>query len=348
MFDSIDMIYGRFHIKFGGPVMVNLLRRFGRLRTFDRRDCVFAILGLWQMFTGTKVLPHTLVPDYNLGVNEVYRISVQHAIEESDSLSPLEWINEPPREAQDVSWSSWPSWVPAIDRRNGLKNGPREFLAIFNADDEALMIQKKDYDLIVSGVLLDNVTERTPTLTPYLASPSDMQTLLEDMERPRRGYGVETLAAGSEMRTSLVLLGGSFRYTRIDHRQALQGYLGFKKHLKKHKEFPPKPRDLASRLFKGHTSVCEYWEGFWKAARYRAVFYTATGHMGLGPRCTQPGDIVAILYGSILPMVMRPLPGLPKGSYRLLGVCYVYGIMNGEAVRRHKEMGLKDEAFCIV
>jgi len=103
MFDSIDMIYGRFHIKFGGPVMVNLLRRFGRLRTFDRRDCVFAILGLWQMFTGTKVLPHTLVPDYNLGVNEVYRISVQHAIEESDSLSPLEWINEPPREAQDVS-----------------------------------------------------------------------------------------------------------------------------------------------------------------------------------------------------------------------------------------------------
>jgi hypothetical protein len=47
-------------------------------------------------------------------------------------------------------------------------------------------------------------------------------------------------------------------------------------------------------------------------------------------------------------MVMRPLPGLPKGSHMLLGTSYVYGIMDGEAVRRHKEMGREDFIFRIV
>jgi hypothetical protein len=46
--------------------------------------------------------------------------------------------------------------------------------------------------------------------------------------------------------------------------------------------------------------------------------------------------------------VMRPLPGLPEGSYRLLGASYVYGIMDGEAVWRHEEMGLEDVIFRIV
>jgi hypothetical protein len=42
------------------------------------------------------------------------------------------------------------------------------------------------------------------------------------------------------------------------------------------------------------------------------------------------------------------VPELSKSSYRLLGVSYVYGIMDGEAVRRHKEMGLEDDVFRIV
>jgi len=70
--------------------------------------------------------------------------------------------------------------------------------------------------------------------------------------------------------------------------------------------------------------------------------------MGLGPRCAQPGDVIAILYGSKFPMVMRPLPGSPEGSYRLLGTSYVYGIMDGEAVHRHREMGREDDDFRIV
>lgn len=78
------------------------------------------------------------------------------------------------------------------------------------------------------------------------------------------------------------------------------------------------------------------------------VFHTTTGYIGIGPRCAQPGDVVAILYGSNLPMVMRSLPGLPKGRYSLLGASYVNGIMDGEAVRRHQEMGLEDDVFRIV
>ena len=81
-------------------------------------------------------------------------------------------------------------------------------------------------------------------------------------------------------------------------------------------------------------------------ARGRAVFHTKDGHLGLGPSCTQSGDVLAILYGCGFPVVMRPLP--TPGEYTFLECAYVYGIMEGEAVRRHKGLGGEDVRFRIV
>lgn len=78
----------------------------------------------------------------------------------------------------------------------------------------------------------------------------------------------------------------------------------------------------------------------------RAVSLTNNGHMGLGPRCTQPGDIVAILYSLPTPMLLRPSQDCR--DFRLLGTSYVYGIMDGEVVRRHKESWAEDTVFNIV
>jgi len=89
-----------------------------------------------------------------------------------------------------------------------------------------------------------------------------------------------------------------------------------------------------------------YYDALSQAVEHRAVFYTKDGHMGLGPECTQPGDIVAILYGCPCPVVMRPLP--TPGEYTFLECAYVYGIMDGEAVRRHKKLGREDDRFRII
>ena len=51
--------------------------------------------------------------------------------------------------------------------------------------------------------------------------------------------------------------------------------------------------------------------------------------MGLGPRLTEPGDLVCVLLGSQVPFVLRQV----YGCYVLVGECYCHEIMDGEAVR---------------
>jgi hypothetical protein len=50
--------------------------------------------------------------------------------------------------------------------------------------------------------------------------------------------------------------------------------------------------------------------------------------LGLGPEITREVDIVAVLSGCDLPFVLRP----EWGHYKLVGECYVEGIMHGEAL----------------
>jgi hypothetical protein len=67
-------------------------------------------------------------------------------------------------------------------------------------------------------------------------------------------------------------------------------------------------------------------------ARQSLIIYilivTNTGYLGLGN--PQPGDEVWVLLGGNSPFVLRPVPD--SSQYRLVGDCYVQGIMDGEAL----------------
>jgi hypothetical protein len=61
---------------------------------------------------------------------------------------------------------------------------------------------------------------------------------------------------------------------------------------------------------------------------------TVKGTMGIFPPNTQVGDLICILFGCSVPVVLRPLGRVVQ----LVGECFVYGIMDGEALDRpHKE-----------
>ncbi|KAM0166671.1 hypothetical protein ACHAQE_001191 [Botrytis cinerea] len=55
----------------------------------------------------------------------------------------------------------------------------------------------------------------------------------------------------------------------------------------------------------------------------RALFFTAEGYLGLGPRAMQPGDIISVVLGCDPPMVLRPRA---DGAFELVGYCFVYGL----------------------
>ncbi|KAF5697604.1 heterokaryon incompatibility protein [Fusarium mundagurra] len=74
------------------------------------------------------------------------------------------------------------------------------------------------------------------------------------------------------------------------------------------------------------------WEEFLIVSRRNikgtCLFQTTTGYFGLGPLMIESSDLICVFPGVRLPMILRP-----KGNcFQLVGTCYVYGLMDGEAV----------------
>lgn len=80
------------------------------------------------------------------------------------------------------------------------------------------------------------------------------------------------------------------------------------------------------------------------ALRGRRVFVMADGKVGLGPEAMRVGDVVVVLFGGVVPFVLRPVDAEsergPRRRWRLVGECLVPGLMQGEAV---EEAGLLAE-----
>lgn len=56
---------------------------------------------------------------------------------------------------------------------------------------------------------------------------------------------------------------------------------------------------------------------------------TKAGRLGWASKRAMEGDIVALLYGSVVPILLRPRQ---DGRYECLEACYIQGIMDGEVV----------------
>jgi hypothetical protein len=79
------------------------------------------------------------------------------------------------------------------------------------------------------------------------------------------------------------------------------------------------------------------------ATTRRRFCVTKQGRMAVVPPYCKEGDIICIIKGAHMPFVLREIGGkVPKQVYRLVGCCYVHGVMNGE---RRVE---KNQRFVIV
>lgn len=75
-----------------------------------------------------------------------------------------------------------------------------------------------------------------------------------------------------------------------------------------------------------------------------AFFTTSNGYIGTGDRAIEPEDLVCILFGSKLPVILRP----HRGSYRLVSFAYVSGIMQGEFLEDQARVERERETFRII
>ncbi|KAM3067208.1 hypothetical protein ACMFMF_009708 [Clarireedia jacksonii] len=75
----------------------------------------------------------------------------------------------------------------------------------------------------------------------------------------------------------------------------------------------------------------------------RRFFLTDRNQMGMAPQETEEGDVVVIPLGCSGPVVLR----LCDGRYRVVGECYVDGVMYGEVMENMERSGFKVEPFLV-
>jgi hypothetical protein len=94
----------------------------------------------------------------------------------------------------------------------------------------------------------------------------------------------------------------------------------------------------------GPSIMVEFLERVQSVVWNRKFFTTSVRNLfGLGPDGLQNGDAVAVLYGCSVPVILRPVEN--RMHYKLVGECYIHGLMDGQAVT---DPNLRDELFHLI
>lgn len=75
-----------------------------------------------------------------------------------------------------------------------------------------------------------------------------------------------------------------------------------------------------------------------KVSGQRRVYTTRDGYIGLGPHLTQEDDLIYLIYGTVVPFIIRRRS---DGGYSLVGESYVHGMMFGEAVGKGEKVEIE-------
>jgi Heterokaryon incompatibility protein (HET) len=287
----------------------------------DSRDLVYSMLGL----ANASDFP---VIDYALSVKEVYAVAFKYCVEKSRSLNVI--CNHQFRMGVDgpAHVEGLPSWLPdwrslwfagTIISAGGQKDKQ------FNASagrQPVIEYLNNDHTLSVQGFVLDRIGYTDPPITILRDSMSN-----QDFEyvaaRIMRWY---KLANSTEVMAIRPFDGTAFWRTLVVDAHRINS-------LRSLPERAAIEVDMAAgkiifygnNLFKGvmvdHLRLCQY---------LRKFSITAKGMYCMSSICTEPGDLVCILFGSDTPVILREV-----GEHLLfIGDSYVDGMMRGEAVER--------------
>ncbi|CAK1365397.1 unnamed protein product [Cercospora beticola] len=297
-------------------------------------DNVYGLLGLFSV--GQPMYGKTLAalrPAYEKPVEVVFRDATRAIIEDSGHADILQ---SGLMKVSDQGVAV-PSWVVNFHERPHTANGPSPFGQHFAAHG-SILYSEDDWNghpdiLRLRGVWLTSVQARTRPLTDATNKTACLffrdayELLLSATKGTSRERSIEMCSiftAGSNwLRQPLSKedfddFGSWIRNLRID-RGATAGFA-----------------DLEATHFA---------KAVMRACHRRRFFVTHNGLLGIGPKDMDEHDLIVVIFGSSVPLVLRDAG---RGRYKLLGGCYVYGIMKGEAVHQHRTAGKPDRVFDLI
>ncbi|KAF5639579.1 heterokaryon incompatibility protein (het-6OR allele) [Fusarium sp. NRRL 25303] len=286
-------------------ILVRMALEMFRFRhASDRRDCVYAYLGL-----GSKALA-----DYTIPHEMAFKYVVRSLIQESNNLGPLIRIAEhaETRSATLPSWcpdygSSFPETYENLDQEFG-------WLYMYNwyqaggRDGPTIRFSPIDSRLELRGIVIDRITK---------------------IDRPI--YNTDTkneiLSAWYHDRDPRACCRGS--YEEVGWCELMRDMFIV---------FSNKPRDYSKpRTRAGFETMIN---SLWDPGSQLSVFqyqtcHTETGLVGHARLDMQAGDVLCVLLGGNMPFILRPLD---DGVFGYVGQAFVHGIMDGEALQQGHEL----------
>lgn len=295
--------------------LLGLTQKFRDWRSTDPRDHIFALSAL--AFQEDVDLNK---PDYTMSPSQVYgRLVVTHA----NKYGRLDGLNFHTSNRQLVL----PSWVPDFSSPTNvhslisLPSMSLEWLltpkALFSAAGDTkpkCSIDLGTGELHVSGIKCDLILDTGPIFPDEDFSGTSTPSLQAWDSQMSQEY--KSWAPGS--------YGSSSQYAEAIRRSTVADTTFSGRQKEGIHVMEEKGEDILERMFLAR---------MWKANYGRRPIITMGGFIGLGPRDTQEGDCVVVLFGGQTPYILRPFrEGGARSKYRFIGECYVDAIMDGEVL----------------
>ena len=333
-----------------------LSRGAHNLHATDPRDYVFAKLGHYSARSRHTGLP-IIEADYTKSVSDIYLTVATRLLEEKVSLEVLNTVYMTRPIADDL-----PSWVPRWNVRapSWVLGDNKSVFAAMKCDPIVEFIDARTVN--VDGLEIDNVNYCSQML-PTTNGECKWYGNKTASERDRIKDLWFDLSGKSDIDTSAPYINGERVITAFC--QAISAgcfYLAMKKRHGMNYHSTPNTQWLShgasylldvlgdttaafddlKKMSTGGDSVV-WADGANSVTDCRRVFRTANGYYGLGPPLIENGDLVCVLFGGKTPFCLRPI----DGHHELVGECYVFGLMNYEALDMMKKGELKQKTFCI-
>lgn len=310
--------------------LINLLEVLRRCDCTDPRDKVYAVIGLATNIPRSSDLP----VDYNKSWQEVYTDVARYSIMTSPYGHKLDILGY--RSETSEADESLPSWVPdwrsrrvgrpfvkKLQAEPGLGGGHESIGKAYSASGGSLdfiprdigehdMIRIIEDELQVKGFRID-IIEGFHSLD-YLWGDDSCDTpekrFRAILNGPSHYFTGETLR-DAFLRTIVADV-------KLDYgRPTARGYA---------MTWPPEDYQYITEA-----QLVPYTDrisSLIHTCKERSLVNTRDGMIGLVPQSAQKGDEIYLLFGGQVFYVLR----LVRDHYRLVGECYIHGLMNGEAL----------------
>ena len=320
--------------------LLDLLHNFYSHQAFRARDRLFA---LHRLAADTDDV--ALDPDYDSPFEHIVRRYASTYVKRGQCfrlLSSAGLGSQPCR---------FPSWIPDWTRLHG-RGGPSfaENEAVYSAAGVTELKARYDKDsdlLVIRGAVIDEIIQlvHLRNADPEAGHPGpsgfvgrqEYYTRTDELLDSMRNYPTKDDLLEVHWRTLIGNRDGNGQEI-VDPEPFRLSYLASREICAMETRVSGNPRvEFLLRLSDLFLSAFDDLTGEFRFG------LTNLKYVGLFPKKTQAGDFVCLFLGCPVPFIVRP--GVERnGMFRLVGKCYVHGMMNGEVF--HLEC-FKEEDICL-